>query len=326
MEEAIRSFPQQFLYDPVIEDGPVLSAASYVVAGMGGSHLAGDVLRMLRPELAIAIHPDYGLPRMPERALRESLIIASSYSGNTEEPIDAFEEARKENIPLAAVSTGGRLWEMAEAARVPRIRMPNTGIQPRMALGFSLRALLKLVGDEEELEASAALSSQLDVSVAEKEGKRIADLIADRTPVIYASAQNIAVAYNWKIKFNETGKTPAFYNVFPELNHNEMTEFDYGPHAKRPGEQFLVFMLSDERDDPRVKKRMKVTAELLEERGVAVETLPLTGATLIEKVFQSLMTADWAAYYTAIAHGAEPEQVPMVDELKKRMAKGSSSI
>lgn len=320
MEEAIRSFPQQFSYDPVIEDGPVPSASGYVIAGMGGSHLAGDILGMAHPEIPVAIHPDYGLPRMPERALRESLIIASSYSGNTEEPIDAFIEAQKKNLPLAAIATGGKLWGLAETERVPRIRIPATGIQPRMALGFALRALLKLLGDEEGLRETALLSSQLDVAAAEKEGKRVADLLSNRTPVIYTSAQNTAIAYNWKIKFNETGKTPAFYNVFPELNHNEMTEFDCGPRAKRPGEQFLVFMLPDERDDARIKKRMKVTAELLEERGVSVETLPLTGATLLEKVFQSLMTADWAAYYTAIAHGAEPEQVPMVDELKKRMA------
>jgi glucose/mannose-6-phosphate isomerase len=326
MEEAIRNFPQQFLYDPVIEDGPAPSVSSYIIAGMGGSHLAGDLLKMLRPEAPIVIHPDYGLPRMSEETLRDSLIIGSSYSGDTEEPIDTFEEAKKKDLAFAVIATGGRLWELAQAARVPRIRMPDTGIQPRMALGFSLKALLKLLGDEEGLKASAALSSELDVGAAEKEGERIADLLAGRTPVIYASAQNIAIAYNWKIKFNETGKTPAFYNMFPELNHNEMTGFDCGPKAKRPGDQYAVLMITDDRDDERVRKRMEITAELYKERGIHVEMLPLSGETLLKKAFQSLMIADWAAYHTARACGAEPEQVPMVEELKRRIMNQESRI
>jgi glucose/mannose-6-phosphate isomerase len=260
---------------------------------------------------------DYGLPARVET---DTLVIASSYSGNTEETISAYEEARRQNLPLAALAVGGKLIAMAKRDGVPYVQMPNTGIQPRSALGFSLRALLALMGQEQLLAESARLEHSLDAEALQAGGEALAAKLAGRMPVIYASQRNYAVAYNWKIKFNETGKIPAFMNAVPELNHNEMTGFDVTDASRELSERFAFVLLKDEGDHSRVQKRMDILERLYQERGLMVEALPLTGASRIHAVFASLLLADWAAVATAAHYGLESEQVPMVEEFKKLIA------
>jgi glucose/mannose-6-phosphate isomerase len=134
--------------------------------------------------------------------------------------------------------------------------------------------------------------------------------------VIYASNRNYSIAYNWKIKFNETGKIPAFCNVFPELNHNEMTGFDI---RDKLSENFHFIFLHDSADYERIQKRMYVTAEQLKERGFSVEHIDVQGISPLSKIFSSLVFADWASLYVAKQYGREPEDVPMIEELKKRL-------
>ncbi len=119
---------------------------------------------------------------------------------------------------------------------------------------------------------------------------------------------------------NETGKIPAFSNVFPELNHNEMTGFDRKGKTKDLSGKFCFIFLSDNADHPQNRKRFEVTKRLYEERGLVVHSLPLQGTTRSEKIFSSLLLADWVAYHTALQYGVEPEQVPMVEEFKKLIA------
>ncbi|MEX1087460.1 MAG: SIS domain-containing protein, partial [Candidatus Paceibacterota bacterium] len=156
-------------------------------------------------------------------------------------------------------------------------------------------------------------------SVRER-GEELAELLKDHVPVIYSSADNSAIAYNWKIKFNETGKIPAFYNVLPELNHNEMTGFDVQDANKHLSKQFMFVFLKDTNDHDQIQKRMKVCAQLYTDRGFTVIEQPLTGKTYFERALHSLLMADWAALKTAELYGTEPEQVPMVEEFKKKIA------
>jgi len=321
MEKAIKDFAKQFSYEPVIENASQWkSYERFVVLGMGGSHLAGDLLKMWDPLLPLLSHRDYGLPPFSETELKQCLIIASSYSGNTEEPLDAFMRARDKGYAVAAVSIGGTLLELAKSMGIPFIQMPDTGIQPRLALGFSLRALLKLLGKEDALRETATLSSTLDPLRYERQGKEIAARIKGKIPLIYASSRNLPLAYTWKIKFNETGKMPAFYNVFPELNHNEMTGFDANDQTRHFSKWFHVFLLKDPNDHPRILKRMDVLKHLYQERGIVVEALDLEGESVFHKVASSLVLADWAAFYTAEQYGLEAEEVPMVEELKRIIA------
>lgn len=319
--DVINNFPSQFAYEPDIQNGEHLATAhAYIVAGMGGSALAAELMRARDTQREIFIHRGYGLPVASESVLQRSVLIAVSYSGNTEETIDAFTHAYAHGISVAVIASGGKLIELAQEHNVPFIQIPSTGIQPRHANGFILKALMKLMRDEAGFADAGALTALLDPSRYEQEGKTLAEKLKEKVPVIYASQENGAVAYNWKIKFNESAKIPAFCNVFSELNHNEMTGFDVIDSTKPLSDVFHFIFLTDENDHPRITKRMELTKQLYVARGLAVETVKVEGESMWHGTFASLVLADWTAYYCAMQYGTEPEQVPMVEEFKRKIS------
>ncbi len=320
MAKAIRDFPSQFQFAPVVANAETYQPRPRaVIAGMGGSHLAADLLQAWKPELQLAVHSDYGLPVLSDDEAKESLFIISSYSGNTEEALDSFDQARAKGLALAVIAVGGKLLERASAHHVPYVQLPDTGIQPRSALGYSMRALLALLGNHEGLETSVHLATLLDSTEAEAQGRALAKALQGSVPILYASTRNRAVAYNWKIKLNETGKIPAFYNVLPEMNHNEMNGFDVQKSTRKLSKHFHWVFLADDMDHPHVQKRMTVLQQLYHDRSLPVTVLPLEGATVLERMFRSLLIADWCSYYTALLYHVDPEQVPMVEEFKRLM-------
>lgn len=319
MHGAIKNFNKQFEYEPHIENAAALkSTDKFLVVGMGGSHLAADLLKVWDPGFDVIVSQDYELPELSENALKDRLVILSSYSGNTEEVLSAFEEAGAKNLPRAIVSIGGKLLELAQKHKLPYVQMPDTGIQPRSALGFNLIALLKLMNQQRAIAEARQLSSMLKPVEFEDWGRELAERLHNFVPVIYSSLRNLPVAYNWKIKFNETGKIPAFYNVFSELNHNEMTGFDAKGATNPLAKNFYFLLLEDDSDTPKIKKRMQVLAKLYRARDLKVEFMKLfSSSNIFYKIFSSLILADWTAYYAAKSYGVEPEQVPMVEEFKK---------
>ena len=317
IKQIIKKFAEQLKFNSVIENKENLREfKKIVVVGMGGSHLAADLLKAADSSLDIIIHKDYGLPAIIDDG---SLVIASSYSGNTEETIDAFKIALFKGLNLAIVSVGGELLKLAKENNIPYIQLPDVGLQPRMALGYSLKALLKLVGDEKELENLSKLTDFLDYENSKKEGEQLAQKIINKIPIIYSSANNEALALIWKIKINEGVKIPAFYNVFPEFNHNEMTSFDVIQSTKLLSDKFHFIFLKDKNDNPRIIKRMNLCQKLYEDKGFKVENLNLKGDFFFEKAFNSLLTADFCSYYLSKSYGTEPEKTPMIEEFKKMM-------
>lgn len=321
MYEEIKSGAKQFAFLPKIENAENLKKLEkFIIVGMGGSHLASDILKMIEPKSDIIIHRNYGLPTLPEEDLKERLIILSSYSGNTEEVLDAYNEAGRLNLPRAVISIGGKLLEKAKKDSVPYIQMPDFGIQPRSALVLNLRSLLKLFGEEEMLAEMGKLQDTFMPEKFEEEGKKMAERLRGSVPIIYASEKNYALAYNWKIKFNETGKIPAFYNVLPELNHNEMTGFDVKDTTRELSEKFYFIFLLDEADEPKIQNRMRIVAKLYEDRKLKTFNVQTTGKNIFEKIFNTLVIADFGAYFIAEGYGLESEEVPMVEEFKKLIA------
>ena len=327
MEQAIRDFHKQFSFSPVINNKETFKQYNkFILAGMGGSHLAGDLLSVTHPYLDVIIHKDYGLPELFKSELAQRLIIVSSYSGNTEEALSTLQEALTHGYAVAVVASGGTLITIAQEKKLPYICIPETGIQPRMALGFSLIAILTLMGQQETLRELVPLVELLQAQDWESQGKELAQKLANRVPVIYASRRNFAVAYNWKIKLNETGKIPAFYNVFPELNHNEMTGFDVKPSTEKLSQPFTFLLFVDISDYALIQKRMHIVARLYQERGLSIELLELKGISTWHKVFSSLLLADWTSFFLAKYYGLEPEQVPMVEEFKTLIAQNHTEI
>lgn len=318
MYNVIKDFSKQFSYEPEIINADKLGRyEKFIVCGMGGSHLAADLIKVVKPTLDILVHSSYGLPALAENVLRNSLIIVNSYSGNTEEVIDNFNKAKEKKLPMAAISIGGKLLDLAKRDGISYVQMPDWDIQPRSAPGLNIKALLKLIGENDLLAEISFLADTLNSSQHEEAGRLLASRIKGYIPVIYSSLDNSAIVYNWKIKFNETGKIPAFYNIFPELNHNEMTGFDVEDTTRSLSKNFYFVILKDKDDHPRILKRMEVLEKLYKDRGLTAEVIMIEGSSRLHKIFSSLILADWASYYTAELYGLESEQVPLVEEFKK---------
>lgn len=323
----IKNYPKQFDYEPKVENaGKLKKATKFVVIGMGGSHLAANILQAWHPELDILVWSNYGLPALHEKDLKDRMIIVSSYSGTTEETIDAFNAAKAKKLNMAVIAVRGKLINLAQKFNVPYVQMPDMHMQPRMATGLSLLATLALMGEKTWLAEARELSSLLHTTREEHRAKDLAKRLHGTVPVIYASARNAAIAQNWKIKFNETGKIPAFYNVVPELNHNEMTGFDAKGRTTPLSRHFHFVFLKDGGDDRRIIKRMSVLEKLYKDRGFKAEIILLQGKNEIHKIFNALSLADWTAYHTGLLYGIDPEQVPMVEEFKKLIGRGGTVL
>lgn len=319
MEESIRNFAEQFNFQPEIKNvGNLGMAENFVIGGMGGSLLSAGILKNIDERLNIQTHRDYGLPFISESQKKKTLFIASSFSGNTEETISFCQSAMAENADIAVITKGGQLLEIAKKNNLPYIQFPDSEIQPRMALGYSLLALAQLIKPE----LSPILNEMartLNPLRWHDFGEELAEEMKGKIPVIYASRKNQELAKIWKIKFNETGKIPSFYNVFPELNHNEMTGFDFNAENQNLSQNFFFVFLKDSEDREQNQKRMEITAKLLTEKELRVKKIEFQGEDRLQKIFNCLLLGDWAALHTARIYNSEPDQVPMVEKFKKIM-------
>lgn len=314
----IKNFKEQLIYNPQVKNSHKSKLTNkFLVVGMGGSHLSADLLKVWNPKIDLIIHKNYNLPPLSLNYLKNRLIILSSYSGNTEEVIQAFYECRSKNLQPAIIASGGKLLNLARKYGCPYIELPNPKIQPRLALGYMTKALLKLMNQNQALKDIENTASLLEINELEKEGQKLAKKLFGFIPIIYSSQNNIPLAYNWKIKFNETSKIPAFCNFFPELNHNEMAGFNKKTF-KEINSKFYFLILEDEADDYRIKKRMRIFYNLYTKLGFKVEEIPLkTGENIFYKIFSSVILADWTSYYLANLYRVNPERVIIVEEFKK---------
>lgn len=322
LKEIIKNFPKQLDYEPVIENaGSFHKKDKFTVCGMGGSNLAAGIINSWKPKLDIIIHRDYGLPDMEEAELKKRLVIASSYSGNTEETISAFQEAAARKLPLIVIATGGKLLALAQEHGVPHIQMPRIDDNPRFALGYSIKATLKAMGEEAILNDIGGEAKSLNADDYESVGKELAERLQDKIPLIYSSGPNTGLARYWKISFNETAKIPAFYNFLPELNHNEMIGFDSKIFSGKLNQKFAAIFLNDPDDESHIQKRIAATKKVFEDRGFAVLNVDLSGPSFWHKSFVGLLTAMWTGYYLAEYYGVDPEDISAIEDFKKSLSR-----
>lgn len=320
VEEALRKFPEQFEWEPHAEYNEVLRPHKYyLVCGMGGSHLGAWLLKRYGDLPNIFIHRDYGLPALPPDIMNDALVILSSHSGTTEEVLDSGRAALERGLPIAIATTGGKLLEFAREHALPHVVTPRSGLEPRMAVGYSMLALARLMGNLPLESAIREGGRRADPLAGKAEGARIAEVIRARIPVIYSSAANIALAYIWKIKLNETSKIPACINVFPELCHNELSGYDVADSTRPISERLHAVFLEDFADHPRVRERMRVASEILAEKGIPVERMALAGKTGFEKALNSALLADWVSYNLAEEYGVPNPETPLIAEFKRRI-------
>lgn len=294
---------------------------SIVLAGMGGSGHPGDLLNALGlTTLPLTVHRSYGLPHIYGK---KPLVIASSYSGNTEESITAYQSAKQKGYGLAVNTAGGKLEEYAKQDSAPLIKIGYPGMQPRHTLNASFTGLATALANSQLAEDVSddllRIANVLEETIPtlESAGKELAQKLKNNIPVFTSSNALAFAAKNFKIQANENAKTPAFWNEFPELNHNEMVGFSC-PTEDYSG-KFHVVILRDADDNPRTRARMDVTKELYESWGVAVTEFPVEGETLAEKIFHAVSFGLWTTYYLALEYGTDPVPVAGVENFKKKL-------
>jgi len=298
------------------------------VLGMGGSAIGGEFAgALLTDELKVPlnVHRDYGVPGYVGR---DSLVIASSFSGNTEETLSGFEESKKRGAKILAITTGGKLADEAKTLRLPLITF-GYHAQPRAALGYSLTLVmgaltkLGLVRDMgKEIEAALADVAKLEERVHEgartNDAKKMAIELVGKIPVIYGAGVMGVMARRVKDQWNENAKNWAHFDVMSELNHNAVVGFPHPPIAR---DAQVVLLLRSMRDNPRHKLRFDVTKELLDRSQIAHQDLQFDGGSLLSEVLQMTYFTDYVSFYVSLLNGADPSPVTSIDYLKDRLAK-----
>lgn len=295
-----------------------------MISGMGGSALPGNLLRIYLQDLhktenskAVGVFQNR-FYTLPHESYDKCLNIFSSFSGTTEETISSFRQALDAKLSCIGISSGGDIEQICRENNIPHVKLPvpYPNFQPRTATGYFFAAILQILINQglapDKTAELLTLAEKLnqDMPQIEEQGKALARKIVGKTPVVYTSAMYKGVAMVWKIKFNEHAKTPAFWNFFPELNHNEMIGYT------NPQGKFFILMLRDPEDTPKNLNRFKATAELLFEKGIDVETIDLMGDSVFYKTFHSLALGDFTAYALALEYGQDPTPVEMVEKLK----------
>ncbi|MCL5010626.1 MAG: bifunctional phosphoglucose/phosphomannose isomerase [Patescibacteria group bacterium] len=318
MKQIILNFPKQFEIGLEKAAGVRLEGDfnKILVCAMGGSALPARLLPIYMADLKIPVltHQSYSLPAFADE---KTFVAIISYSGNTEETLSALKDCQRKKLKTIVITTGGEMAQMAQKNEIPLVLVPDDFAQPRFALGYLFSALVKALANskviEDKSEEIARIALKIQPADFEEQGRAIARQVRGEIPVIYSSARFRGLAYIWKIKFNENAKTTAFWNYFPELNHNEMAGF-----ANMPGKlHFLI--LKDENDSLKTQKRMFLTADLIKEAGGAVDFVDLSGKTVLEKIINNLVLGDFASYYLALAYKEEPVPVHIVEDFKRRL-------
>lgn len=316
MREIIRTYNTQFEYQPEIHNEHIIhkNPKHIVLCGMGGSHLPAGILKTIEPGIEIYVHRDYDLPPFSKSFLEQSVLVAMSYSGNTEEVISFYKKAKQlYDMPVVCIATGGVLIELARAHNDPYIILPQSEFVPRTALGYSTLALAYVFKDKALF--NVVKNVQIDIERKEIEAHKIVAEIKDKTPLFYASSSNLHIVYNWKIKCNETAKIPAFYNVFPESNHNELESYEYMDSSTN----FHPIILFDSADDIRIQKRFKAFIEILKEKNITHTYIDISSPSVAEKVFENLILGDFVATTIAEDKQIPIAQVPLIEDFKKRI-------
>jgi glucose/mannose-6-phosphate isomerase len=300
-----------------------------IVAGLGGSAIGGDlVIAYIEPEcrVPVILHRDYGLPAWARGA--ETLVIASSHSGNTEETLSALDVALEHGCRTMAVSTGGQLADAAQKAGVPWWRFEHQG-QPRAAVGFSFGLLLailtrlELVPDPSDaLQETVGLMKEqqsrlvAEIPVAKNPAKRIAGQLMGRWVTVFGAGALAPVARRWKCQINELAKAWSQFDLLPEGDHNSLEGIHF-PQEILP--RMMALFLRGPADHPRNRLRLDLTRKFLMLEGINTDFIDAHGDHPLANQWTMLHFGDYTAYYLAMAYGVDPTPVETLQAFKKEM-------
>ena len=299
---------------------------SLLVMGMGGSGVSGDVLSLLSNEVSsknVTVRKSYSVPKKLLELKPFCLFI--SYSGNTEETISGLEDAIKNNLDWAVISSGGKLIELALEHDKEYIKIPK-GLQPRAAFGYLTQAVCKIVDITEGTDFLKELSEAgdyLNEILKEEEdseifieAKNIASQVNKKTCVIYGGTEmSELVASRWKTQINENAKSKAFVGSMPEVHHNEILSWD--ADLKGSKSNFVLIFLRDDTENPQVSKRFNLTKKLLQEKVHIFNINPKSKGSTLTKLMELVLLGDLFSLFLADELKMIPEDIEAIETLKK---------
>jgi glucose/mannose-6-phosphate isomerase len=300
-----------------------------ITVGMGGSGIPGDFLRAIywaECSIPVFVHKDYGLPRFVDS---DTLVLAVSYSGTTEETIAAFHEARRRKAKVFGISSGDQLLTLLKQNKVPCFA-PPAGRTTRESFGYLLFSMIKVleksdyIPDQDPNNAATislledlALAYAPEVPTNSNEAKRIATRLHNRIPVLYASADiTDVVGLRWKQQINENSKVFAQLEIFPEATHNQLAAIANPFGMER---ELCAVILRNKHERPELSRRIDATREVLASRGIDIVEHRATGTTLMANLVSQSYLGDFVSLYLAVLNGVDPTPTIGMSELKKKL-------
>jgi|SRR5581483_6292370 len=303
-----------------------------VVAGMGGSALGGRIVHYLEfrnIQVPIEVVTNYHLPNY---ANNNTLVILSSYSGNTEETLSACFDAIKRNAKVIGIATGGKLLEILQKENLPVYKIDpsnNPSNQPRMGLGYSIGSILGILSKLKFINVSdndiKDSLSQIEKFVKEfgvrshsnqNEAKKIAEKLSRKVPILVSSEHLVGSAHAMKNQINENSKTFSAHFEISEMNHHLMEGLKYPMKAKEIL-HFIFFESGNYLD--RIRKRYEITKDVVKQNGFDFVTYKTRSKKKLDEVFEMLVLGSFISFYLAILHGINPSPIPWVDYFKEKM-------
>jgi glucose/mannose-6-phosphate isomerase len=295
--------------------------SSIAFCGLGGSAISGDLLcDYLSGELTISFTVIRGY-HLPSFVNEETLVIISSYSGNTEETISCFEQALKKKCKIVAITSGGKIGEIAKTNKLPVVNL-QSGFQPRYSLGQSFFSLLKLM--QELGFANENNNVKMIINLWEKRAQdyssennpaaQIAKDLVGFIPVIYSSEFLTSTGYRLKCQMNENAKLHAFHNSIPEMNHNEIIGWE---SFKEKQFNAKVLYMIDKDFHPQVLRRFEILKDILSEQKIEVIPLSSDQASKKVRIMDLIFLSDWISFYVSVLRGFDPSEIDFIHRMKK---------
>lgn len=308
---------------------PHIQPENAVVCGMGGSGISGELLQQFVHDRAeIPIHPNR-FYELPQWVNSNTLVVLVSFSGNTEETLSCYEDARQRNAVCIAVTSNGELEKKAREDGETVINIPPN-LPPRCAAGYLFVPLLILLSNvsdtpaptekdyKETCEKTLELTDEFSPDGEENRALEIARRLEGTLPIIYGSSPLTGVlAQRFKNQLNENAKMFATWNLIPELHHNEIMAWDYFNESPV---QFNVFFLRDGAEHPRVQQRFEITREILKPNVNRIEEIQGRGDSRLARFFTLMLYTDYISYYLAILRGKDPVAIGPIEQLKQELA------
>ena len=301
-----------------------------IIAGMGGSAIGGDVVySLIKNEIKIPFVVNRGYD-LPAWANSSTLIICSSYSGNTEETISILEEAKSLDAKVIGITTGGVLESLCKNYSFDFVNIPS-GLQPRAALAFSFIPLLYILKKTSliNVEVKNWLESSVDLIKSKREEYslnkennpvyQLANKLYNKLPIIYADSGSLeTVAVRFKGQICENSKILAYHSIYPEMNHNEIVGWE---NNEEYFSNYYVLWLMDEEMNSRNKSRKNIISEILSDLNVSQQEIKVDGNSFKERFLLLIHYGDWLSYWCAILHNTDPSPVKNIQTLKDKLSK-----